>query len=739
MPCTVALLLSVLWLLLASLAATVNGTEQKAGCKSKCGNIDIPYPFGIGRQCSMEKWTNINCNTTFSPPKPFIATSNLEIVHISGFEVRIKNVPATSCYSQSGALVEDFSLLNFNFYGTPYTFSTKNKLTILGCDTNAMSGSANYSSGCISLCEKRENLMNSSCPGIGCCQTSIPKRLKEFYVILGSIYNYTNVWSFDPCGAAFLGEQDMYTFKASDFFNIRSSLIDIPIVLNFAVGNQTCKEAKDNSGTIVCTENSDCYDSVDDIGYICNCSTGYKGNPYLNKGCQDVNECEDGNNPCEGICINSEGSYKCSCPDDSYGDGRRDGSGCTKKNKKIPVLQLSLGLGGGIVVLLLGGSGLFHSLKKRQVSKLNQKYFQQNGGLLLKQNIASHEGGVESTKIYTAKELKLATNNFDRSQILGQGGYGTVYKGTLPDLSIVAIKKSKIFDESQLGQFINEVAILTQLNHRNVVKLMGCCLETEIPLLVYEFVSNGTLYHHLHENSDEHSSVSWEDRLRIAAETAEAIAYLHSAASTPIIHRDVKSANILLDSNFTAKVADFGASKLNPSDQTQIDTLVQGTMGYLDPEYFHTSQLTEKSDVYSFGVVLAELLTAKKPLCFERSQERNLATHFILSMKENNLFQILEAGLVNEKNTVQVQALAKLAKRCLSLKGETRPSMKEVAAELDRLRGFVKQTRTKHSSGKTMSVECDLYAIPSGSYSTDGTSGLYSMEKQMLRSMNFPR
>ncbi|KAF5179440.1 Wall-associated receptor kinase, partial [Thalictrum thalictroides] len=141
-------------------------------------------------------------------------------------------------------------------------------------------------SGCISVCEERENLMNNSCLGIGCCQTSIPKRLKEFYVTLGSLNNYTNVWSFDPCGVAFLGEQDMYTFKPSDFFNIRSSLLDIPIVLNFVVGNQTCKEAKANSGTIVCKQNNGCYDSVDGIGYICNCTAGYKRNPYLDEGCQ---------------------------------------------------------------------------------------------------------------------------------------------------------------------------------------------------------------------------------------------------------------------------------------------------------------------------------------------------------------------------------------------------------------------------------------------------------------------
>ncbi|KAL5723151.1 Wall-associated receptor kinase 4 [Ranunculus cassubicifolius] len=293
---------------------------------------------------------------------------------------------------------------------------------------------------------------------------------------------------------------------------------------------------------------------------------------------------------------------------------------------------------------------------------------------------------VSSQNIFTAKALEIATNNYDQHQILGQGGFGTVYKGSIPDLGVVAIKKSKFLDRKQIEEFINEVVILTQIDHRNIVKLLGCCLEAEVPLLVYEFVSNGTLSHHIRKQS-ENMSMSWENRLRIATEIAGALAYLHSAASIPIIHRDVKSANILLDENLTAKVADFGASRLNPSDETQIATLVKGTMGYLDPEYYHTSLLTVKSDVYSFGMVLVELLTGEMPFSFERSQEeRNLAKYFTVSVKENNLLRILDVGIANEGNAQQVYAVAELAKRCLSLKGEERPPMKEVAAELEGLR-----------------------------------------------------
>jgi serine/threonine protein kinase len=338
----------------------------------------------------------------------------------------------------------------------------------------------------------------------------------------------------------------------------------------------------------------------------------------------------------------------------------------------------------------VGGSWISWALKRRKLLKLKERFFKQNGGLMLEKKLLSHRGSRETDKIFSAEELEKATNNYDKSRVLGQGGYGTVYKGVLPNNKVVAIKKSKISDQRQIEQFINEVIVLTQINHRNVVKLLGCCLETEVPLLVYEFITNGTLSDHIH-NKSLASSLSWEKRLKIATETAGALAYLHFSTSMPIIHRDVKTSNILLDDNYMAKVSDFGASRLIPLDQKQLTTLVQGTFWYLDPEYFYTNQLTEKSDVYSFGVVLAELLTGNEALSFNRPEnDRNLALYFVSAIKEDRLLQILEHNIVNEGNIQELKEVANLAKKCLSIKGEDRPTMKEVAMELEGLTIMVK-------------------------------------------------
>ncbi|XP_062095200.1 wall-associated receptor kinase 2-like [Humulus lupulus] len=600
---------------------------------------------------------------------------------------------ARDCYSEKG--VPELINPSNSLWLSDFTISaTKNKFIALGCDTYATivayRGNRKYTTGCISSCDQiDENQLRKSCTGVvGCCETPITSGLKNFTVWLSSFYNHSYVWDFNPCSYAFVVDESKFNF--SSFQELRTTE-RLPLVLDWSIGVAPCREAE-KLENYTCKGNSKCVNSNNGIGYLCQCLEGYHGNPYLPDGCQDIDECKSMINPCNnGECRNVRGSWICECPKGFLLNATR--TGCDEDfeqshNKRTLILYAALGTTVGLLVLLTAIFLVWWKVKKRELTNLREKFFRKNGGLILQQQLSAqlNQEESQSTKVFSEEELQRATNNFHEDRIVGKGGYGIVYKGILPNNKVVAIKKSKLGVQTETEQFINEVTVLLQISHRNVVRLLGCCLETETPLLVYDFVGNGTLSHHIHEKCHE-SPLSWDLRIKIAEEIARVLAYLHSECSTPIIHRDVKTTNILLDENYIAKVSDFGASRLIPLNKSELTTLVQGTLGYLDPEYFQTGQLTDKSDVYSFGVVLAELLTGKKAVSFARVEnERNLAMLFLNSMQEDFLLEILDKNIVKEGRIEIIKEVAKLASMCLRVKGQERPTMKEVALELEGLR-----------------------------------------------------
>ncbi|NP_001355004.1 LEAF RUST 10 DISEASE-RESISTANCE LOCUS RECEPTOR-LIKE PROTEIN KINASE-like 1.2 isoform 1 precursor [Zea mays] len=339
---------------------------------------------------------------------------------------------------------------------------------------------------------------------------------------------------------------------------------------------------------------------------------------------------------------------------------------------------------GVVAVSLLAACFFFvwHKRKRRKQARAP------NGFMHSESSLQSYSKDLElggSPQIFTYEELEEATDGFSDSRELGDGGFGTVYKGKLQDGRVVAVKRLYKNNYKRVEQFKNEVDILSRLLHQNLVILYGCTSRSSRDLmLVYEFVPNGTVADHLHGSRASERDLTWPLRVNIAIETAEALAYLHAVE---IIHRDVKTNNILLDNSFHVKVADFGLSRLCPPEVTHVSTVPQGTPGYVDPVYHQCYKLTEKSDVYSFGVVLVELISSKPAVDMSRTHsDINLANMALNRIQNHEVDRLVdpELGYETDDGTKKsIDLVMELAFQCLQLERDSRPSMKEVVVALN--------------------------------------------------------
>ncbi|KAL6848355.1 hypothetical protein ACP4OV_021649 [Aristida adscensionis] len=764
----------------ATFAGAPSAATVRSNCTTICGNTSIPYPFGVEPGCYHPGF-DVTCSDGVPPRLLLHGVAEVFDINLPNgtVDIYVDRIDQ-SLPDPQAVVIGTWVVVGLGLEGGPFVLSAaRNKLVVIACDVQVLLQGldGDVLSTCAAFCPpvKKDHLYavaSAECSGVGCCLAPIPAGLD---IYLFEFRRFNGSWGGDQATVYVLDADFLSSYQMDEMQEMA-----LPAALEWFISSSTCQG---NSTSPECrSSNSFCQNStafngghrchcaqgydgnpyvvdgcmgkdyavkiptnIDECkypeiypcfgdcsntmgGYLCQCPLGFEGNASTPKGCKDVDECVHPEaHPCYGNCTNLPGTFQCQCPLGTFGDPTIKG-GCVAIKNSFSGSKIALVVSGGLILLLVALAVPFitRKIQLQSVKRLKEKFFKQNHGLLLQQ-LVSRNTDIGERMIITLREIEKATDNFDKTREVGGGGHGVVYKGIL-NLHVVAIKKSKIVVQREIDDFINEVAILSQVNHKNVVKLLGCCLETEVPLLVYEFISNGTLYHRLHVEGP--ISLSWDDRLRIVLEVARALSYLHSATVMPIYHRDIKSSNILLDYSLTAKVSDFGASRYIPIDQTGVTTAIQGTIGYLDPMYYYTGRLTDKSDVFSFGVLVMELLTRKKPFNFRSDLGDGLVSYFCSLFEEGKLVDIIDPQVTEDDNGV-IHEVAALAVMCTKLKGEDRPTMREVELILENL-------RFKMHAPSSCTTPCNRDRILVQGV-TQETSRQYTMEEEMMLSARYPR
>ncbi|KAF9595851.1 hypothetical protein IFM89_005337 [Coptis chinensis] len=372
----------------------------------------------------------------------------------------------------------------------------------------------------------------------------------------------------------------------------------------------------------------------------------------------------------------------------------------------LGAIAVAIALSATVSVLIMRRHAAKHctNSRKRHLSNVviqfsPLKMSAETHGIIMTPAVSSIRIKIDGVQGFSFGQMELATNKFNISTQIGQGGYGKVYKGILDDGTIVAVKRALLGSLQGEKEFLTEIELLSRVHHRNLVSLIGYCDEEDEQMLVYEFLPNGTLRDHLSVKSN--GPLGFALRLRIALGSAKGILYLHNEADPPIFHRDIKASNILLDSKFNAKVADFGLSRLAPVPDIEgtipghVSTVVKGTPGYLDPEYFLTHKLTDKSDVYSLGVVFLELLTGSQPI----THGKNIVREVRLAYQSGVVFSVID-GRMGSYPSECAERFVTLALNCCQDVTDARPSMADVVRELENIWLMMPESDTGPSESK---------------------------------------
>ncbi|KAK3140558.1 hypothetical protein QOZ80_5AG0402600 [Eleusine coracana subsp. coracana] len=621
-------------LLIGTILSLLMPTSHARACPP-CGSTPVPYPLSTAAGCGDPAYkvrcaANSNSSTLFFDA---VNGTSYPITSISPSAQRLVVSPApfespSACVSRGAPAARGVQLDP----SLPFNVSSSNTIMLLNCTAALLQSPLNCSSA--SLCHAYANATAPACAPLPLCCT---------FVAGGSSTSYSIRVSPRFCSAyrSFVGldpTQPPATWGSRLGLELQWATPREPLCRTQADceegANATCADDPSSPGTSTSRR--------------CFCVPGLTWSPLAGACQQNPSDCQ------------------------------RTGD-CGGSNHAPLIAGLVCGLGGA---LLVAAAALFAYRRQRRIRLARERLAKEREEILNANNSSGR-----TAKNFSGRELKRATGNFSHDNLLGSGGFGEVYKGVLGDGTVVAVKCAKLGNTKSTEQVLNEVRVLSQVNHRSLVRLLGCCVDLDQPLMVYEFIPNGTLADHLYGSMMSRPPLPWRRRLAVALHTAEGIAYLHFSAAPPIYHRDIKSSNILLDDRLDGKVSDFGLSRLAEPGISHVSTCAQGTLGYLDPEYYRNYQLTDKSDVYSFGVVLLELLTSKRAIDFTRgADDVNLAVHVQRAADQERLMDVVDPAIKDGATQLELdtmKALGFLALGCLEERRQNRPSMKEVAEEIE--------------------------------------------------------